>query len=211
LKEQASRGGANEGGENDAIEHWAMAKEGLDLLLDLGAAVDHEKSTHNLTTTTGTLLGVNAAALNPSVLTREQAADGSLAAAAPAGPSGRRPQRAAAVEDDAAAPPPPSWQLSLQVRRDSCTQTDWRRWSRRSFSPCACGAVQDELAVRQVVQMVVWWGIVPCLDEGVGIPLAQRLQNASACTCITHARARHQQCARSSLSLTLSRDEQPCG
>jgi hypothetical protein len=53
--------------------------------------------------------------------------------------------------------------------------------------------VQDELAVRQVVQMVVWWGIVPCLDEGVGIPLAQRLQNASACTCITcsctHARA----------------------
>jgi hypothetical protein len=41
---------------------------------------------------------------------------------------------------------------------------------------------QDELAVRQVVQMVVWWGIFPCLAEGVGIPLAQRLQNASTCT-----------------------------
>lgn len=101
------------------VDHWSLAKEGLGLLFALGAAVQHEKGTHNLTEASSSL---------------------------PAAPS-RRPRLG---EDDAAAPPPP-WQLGLQ----------------------------DELAVRQVVQMVVWWGILPCLAEGVGIPLDQRLQNAS--------------------------------
>lgn len=36
---------------------------------------------------------------------------------------------------------------------------------------------QDELAVRQVVQIAVWWGISPCLAAGVGIPLEERLQS----------------------------------
>jgi hypothetical protein len=36
------------------VDHWSLAKEGLDLLFALGAAVQHEKGTHNLTGTRDT-------------------------------------------------------------------------------------------------------------------------------------------------------------
>jgi hypothetical protein len=36
------------------VDHWSLAKEGLGLLFALGAAVQHEKGTHNLTGTRDT-------------------------------------------------------------------------------------------------------------------------------------------------------------
>ncbi len=36
------------------VDHWSLAKEGLDLLFALGAAVQHEKGTYNLTGTRDT-------------------------------------------------------------------------------------------------------------------------------------------------------------
>jgi hypothetical protein len=36
------------------VDHWSLAKEGLDLLFALGAAVQHEKGTHNLAGTRDT-------------------------------------------------------------------------------------------------------------------------------------------------------------
>lgn len=73
-------------------------------------------------------------------------------------------------DEDEMAPPPP-WHLSLQVR--SCAE------SGSKLNPCL-DSLQDEVAVRQVLQIVVWWGIWPYLDEGVGIPLSQRLQQVTS-------------------------------
>lgn len=51
-------------------------------------------------------------------------------------------------DEESVPPPPPPWQLSLQ----------------------------DEVVVRQLVQMVVWWGVLPRLGEGVGVPLSLRVK-----------------------------------
>lgn len=53
LKAATSAAAAVQEGQQP-VDHWSLAKEGLDLLFALGAAVQHEKGTHNLTGTRDT-------------------------------------------------------------------------------------------------------------------------------------------------------------
>jgi hypothetical protein len=111
LKQTCSRD-AGGGAAPIVVNHLALAKEGLGLLFDLGAALEHEKATRNLT---GTTLRSSTLAALPNLIC--------LICLAASEPVGRTVAGRRQGEEDDAAPPLP-WQLGLQVcLRLQCKRT----------------------------------------------------------------------------------------